>query len=40
MSINKNAIIKLETSTSDEPFCVLDGIRFYSETRLERTELN
>lgn len=34
-------VILVSTSdTSDEPFCVLDGIRFYSETRLERTELN
>ncbi len=34
-------VILVSTSdTSDKPFCVLDGIRFYSETRLERTELN
>lgn len=34
-------VVLVSTSdTSDKPFCVLDGIRFYSETRLERTELN
>lgn len=34
-------VILVSTSdNSDKPFCVLDGIRFYSETRLERTELN
>lgn len=34
-------VILVSTSdNSDKPFCVLDGIRFYSETRLEKTELN
>lgn len=33
-------ILVATSDNSDKPFCVLDGIRFYSETRLERTELN
>lgn len=34
-------VVLVSTSdNSDKPFCVLDGIRFYSETRLEKTELN